>query len=521
MYRKEKSVLSRKGMLLIFVIGLTFLCGGSVRAAYRYRLTLDGKPGSDVRPLSERALQRRSRQGIALDSTDYAISSVYLSSLEAAGLQICSRSHWLNTVVVMRPDSLAVGETYWDSFPFVKAVEQVSSDEKGLLPARRCSKWSISSSSEEIQSPYDTIGKQRALAAIDSHSTPLYELSGQVLHEAGYRGKGMLIAVVDGGFAHINRYAWLYDRVVGYRDLYYPLDPDNLFEEDTHGAQVLSVMAGDSAYGIWGTAPEAEYYLIRSELAASETPFEEDQWVAALELADSLGVDLVNSSLGYYRFDNASYDHAVDDFCKSSIYISRGAELAVSKGILLCNAAGNERNNPWRRLLFPADVEDVLTVGATDPNLRPTYFTSVGFLTPYVKPDVSCRGLQSYVIDPQTGNPTTNGGTSFASPLMCGMAASLWSAVPELSAAELRDVIRRSASQYASPDSLIGYGIPDFSVAWTLARELSAGNSLPAVEYQPSGCSKKQCIYDLMGRSLSAVPKRGCYIENGKIRMVR
>lgn len=521
MFRKEKSMSSRTGILLLFVIGLTCLCCGSVRAAYRYRLALDGKPGSDVRPLSERALERRARQGIVLDSTDYEIAPTYLSSLEAAGFLICSRSHWLNTVVVMRPDSAAVAETYWSSFPFVKAVDQVTSVEKELLPTQRPSKWSISSSIEGIHSLRDIKGEQHVSAASESHSAPLNELSGQVLHEAGYRGKGMLVAVVDGGFAHVNRYPWLYDRVVGYRDLYCPADPDNLFEEDSHGAQVLSVMASDSAYGIWGTAPEAEYFLIRSELAASETPFEEDQWVAALELADSIGADLVNSSLGYYRFDNAAYDHSVDDFCKYSIHISRGAELAVRKGILLCNAAGNERNNPWRRILFPADVEEVLTVGATDLNLKPTYFTSIGFLSPYVKPDVACRGLQSYVIDPQTGMPTTNGGTSFASPLMCGMTASLWGAFPELTAAEIRDVIRRSSSQYASPDSLIGYGIPDFSVALILAKEMLSGNSLPIVEYQTTSSGQQQGIYDLMGRRLSAVPKRGCYIEDGKIRMVR
>ena len=166
---------------------------------------------------------------------------------------------------------------------------------------------------------------------------------------------------------------------------------------------------------------------------------------------------------------------------------------------------------------FPADVEEVLSVGAVDGNGQPTYFTSVGFLSPYVKPDVACRGQQSFVIDTSTGLPTFNGGTSFASPFLCGLATSLWGAYPMLTAAQVRDIVRRSASDYLNPNTLTGYGLPDFSIALSEARALAGGAAIESLSTDKTAPSHKG-IFDLSGRPLSVRPTQGLYIENGRLR---
>lgn len=500
------------GMIRFIVAMLCWGClsWAPLSASFRYRLSLVDKADSECRALSPRALERRAKQGIAIDSTDYALSSRYLSALESAGLTICSRSHWLNSVVVMSTTGEEIAADFWANFPFVKQVETVTTTEKGLSPIHRIEKHRSMPVDMNAESMVSVIPS-------DDFRAPMYQVHGEALYDAGHRGAGMLVAVVDGGFHNIHTFPWLYDRVVGARDMYAPADSLSLFAAEIHGAQVFSVMASDSAHGIWGTACEADYFLIRSEFAPSETPFEEDQWVAALELADSLGVDVVNSSLGYFMFDNSTYNHSHDDFAQGRVFVSRGARLAAEKGMLLCVAAGNERSSSWQRIIFPADVEEVLSVGAVDGNGQPTYFTCLGFLSPYVKPDVSCRGQQSFVIDTSTGLPTFNGGTSFASPFLCGLATSLWGAYPMLSAAQVRDIVRRSASDYLNPNTLTGYGLPDFSIALSEARALAGGAAIESLFTDKTTTSHKG-IFDLSGRPLSVRPSQGLYIENGRLR---
>lgn len=502
----------RAALLLLFWTGVFCEFSFSVHAAYRYRLMLDGKPGSAVYPLSRRALDRRERQGIPLDSCDYAISPLYLSAIEAAGLQICSRSRWLNSVVVMRPDGGEIQEHFWIDFPFVGKVEEVTSYERA-----------------DVSSPSVTKRGVPDVAAgmpVDDFRHPMRQVNGQALYDAGHRGGGMLIAVLDGGFYNVKGFEWLSRRVVGCHDMYLPGSDETLYTCDTHGAQVLSLMATDSTRGIWGTACEADYFLIRSEYSLTETPFEEDQWVAAAELADSLGADLINSSLGYMTFDNSDYNHTHDELGQETTFITRGANCAAAKGMLVCSAAGNERQTSWGALGFPSDASGILTVAACDADGQPAGFTSYGFLAPFVKPDVACRGFRAYVVNCTTGLPMTGSGTSFASPFLCGLAASLWSAAPGLTAAQVCRIIRESASQSSAPDVLLGYGLPDFAVALAEALQLQSEMSgLPQVRpdnasdsvegrHLPSG------IYDLFGRRLEKAPARGCYIENGKLKHI-
>ena len=288
-----------------------------------------------------------------------------------------------------------------------------------------------------------------------------------------------------------------------------------LYKDEMHGTCCLSIMATPLEKGICGTAQDAKYYLMVSESNESETQMEEDMWVAAVELADSLGADVVSSSLGYFTYETEFNDHNYDEFSQDKAVISRGANVAGKKGMLVCVAAGNERNKSWVRLTFPADAEDVLAVGAVTPAGEVAYFSSAGFTVPYVKPDVMGRGTRCY-IETSRGGVSSNGqGTSYATPFIAGLCTSLWSAVPQLTAAQIRQVVRESASQYNEPDSLMGYGIPDFGVALEKARVLVEEMGIDEVRADVPRAEERG--YDLMGRPLGRKAKGGFRVVGGRV----
>lgn len=484
----------------------------TLHAEYRYRLMLDGKPDSEMTELSQRALDRRERQGIELDWTDLQVSPQYQQQLTEAGLKILSRSRWLNSVVVMNPDGKAIDDEFWEQFPFILNCEKVTTTQH----ANRAPKFKYE---KELLSGGIIPGQE------DPCYQPLIELNAkEPLYDAGHRGKGMLIAVLDGGFKNIDNYSWLMNKVQGFCDMYAPLDSVSLFRNETHGACCYSIMGSNRAHGVLGSAQEADYWLIRTEANDCEVPLEEDMWVAGAEMADSIGADLISSSLGYYDFDSPFASHSYSEFAKNQAFVSQGARIACQKGILVCNAAGNEATNNWKRIIFPADVEEVFTVGGINPDMTPAYFTSRGFTTPYVKPDIACRATNCFTVDADTRNgvaTSTGAGTSFATPLMCGLAASLWSAVPELLPAEIRQVIRESANHYASPDSILGYGVPDFGIALELAQALAdQKDGIDQISNDPND-EEQMNLYNLQGQRLKATRRQGLYIRNGKIILIK
>jgi len=485
-------------ILLFILYPLSFIL--SAEAADCYRVHLTDKAGAEYCALSERAMLRRERQGIALDSTDVCVSPLYIQALQEQGWLIVTESRWLNTVVVQRAEGDTLGVDALMQFPFVSHIEQVSGGSD--LPTYASSKFR-----QEWQ-------MTDGFVPADTYRAPIRELHGEVLSASGFRGQGMLIAVLDGGFQNLNNLPFLFKKVDGWYDTYAPSDVDGteLWAADTHGTHILSIMATDSARGVWGTAPESRYFVIRTEYALTESPLEEDMWVRGAEVADSIGADLINSSLGYYAFDNNEFSHTWDDLGAGTVFVSKGAKIACQKGMLVCNSAGNERAKDWQKICFPGDVEEVFTIGGTTSSLEPGYFTSVGWTTPYVKPDVSCRGVGSWLIDYKTGKPTTGSGTSYSSPMMCGLMASLWSADPTLSPARLRQIVRESASQYTSPDSLIGYGLPDFRQALKVIRPDLDG--IEQICLVPDNGS----IYNLSGQSAD---QKGLCIRRRKIVFVR
>lgn len=481
-------------------------------AVYRYRLYLTDKEGSDYCALSERALQRRAAQGIELDSTDLCVSPLYLQQLEEAGYQIVTTSRWMNTVVVCKPNGQSVSISTLKAFSFVADVKQITSNEQMSAP----------SAGEAPHKHYIPAGD---ISPASESEQPILEVNGNALFSKGYRGQGKLIAVLDGGFYKANTCSALSGKIVGWHDMYHETDTVGIMFTDpseTHGANCLSIMCTNFTKGVCGSASKASYYCIRTECGPSESPLEEDFWIAGAEIADSIGADVISSSLGYYEFDNAAYNYTQSQLAQGVAFVSQGAQIGTTKGMLICVAAGNEGSSAWGTIDFPSDARDVFCVGATTSALQPAYFTSPGFLTPYVKPDVACRGQGSYYLNAATGKVATGNGTSYATPLMAGLCASLWSATPSLTPAQIRDVVRQSATLYNNPTISLGYGMPKFDVALALAEAIETANALEVIEDDSENASAQGTVYyDLLGRRVEANATNGgplvkCAGQNGR-----
>ncbi|MBN1819545.1 MAG: S8 family serine peptidase, partial [Prolixibacteraceae bacterium] len=280
--------------------------------------------------------------------------------------------------------------------------------------------------------------------------------------------EGLQIAVLDAGFYKANEFPvfdslWINNRILGTKD--FVNDTSDFFVQHYHGMSVLSIMGGNVPGELIGTAPEASYWLIRSEDGATEFLIEEDNWVAAAEFADSVGADIINSSLGYYLFDDSTMDHSYADMDGQTTRVSRGANIAASRGMLVVASAGNEGNDPWKYIIAPADGDDVIAVAATDRQNEAAVFTSYGPASDGdVKPNVAAIGYNT-IIQRSNGSIGTGSGTSYSGPIIAGMAACLWQSNPEAKASEIKKAIEKSANLYSTPDSLLGYGIPDFMLA--------------------------------------------------------
>jgi len=240
----------------------------------------------------------------------------------------------------------------------------------------------------------------------------------------------------------------------------------NFYTGDSHGTSVLSAMAGFVNGQLVGTAPDANYYLFITEDSAIEIPLEESLWVEAAERADSLGVDIINTSLGYSTFDDARYNYTYADMNGKTAFITRGADIAFSRGMIIVNSAGNSGSDTWHYITAPADGFDVLTIGAVDENEIIMVFSSFGPTADgRIKPDANAKGGSTTIIN-GSGVVSTGSGTSFASPVICGVIACFWQAYPNKTNTEIVQIIRESGHLFTSPTDQEGYGIPDFQNAF-------------------------------------------------------
>lgn len=411
--------------------------------------------------LSKEAVERKQREGSVIDVTDFPLSEAYLDTIASTGAEIVVQSKWFNTVVVNTKDSMLA-----DGLKTLSFVDSVKWVWKGACEIPRPVKEDTSVFYTEnipLQSVYGYAQKQISLH------------NGERLHKAGFRGEGMRVAVIDAGFINVDRLNYFDSlKLKGTRNFVFP--GESVYGWDDHGTKVLSCMAADVPGVMVGTAPEAEYWLLKSEDSRSEFPVEEDYWVAAVEFADSVGVDVISSSLGYFTFDDKSLEYDKGALNGHTALISRGAVMAAKKGILLFSSAGNEGNGNWEKITFPADAPSIVTVGAVTDKKKRSDFSSMGFTSDLrVKPDVVALGTGCCVID-TSGCIRYVNGTSFATPILAGLAVCLWQALPQLSNNEIVRLLQCASDRYKQPDAEFGYGIPDVFKAYKKHRKYLSEN---------------------------------------------
>lgn len=398
--------------------------------------------------LSPRSISRHEKAGLVVpDFRDIPVLTAYTNEISSLGLTLHCTSKWMNTALFKSYQPVNTGLLL--KLPFVSDVRIVK------VPGMK-SKFK------------DKLDFETTQSTLPPYERPITMLNGNTLQNAGFTGKNILIAVLDGGFINADIISALNDLrsrngILKTKD--FVNNNSLVYNASNHGTAVLSILAGNLPGFISGTAKGAEFMLLKTEDVETEFPCEEDFWAAGAEFADSAGADIISSSLGYYFFDDPSMNYKLSDLDGNTAFITRVADIAASKGILVVNSAGNERDNIWQKIIFPSDGDSVIAAGAVDGNNVISYFSSSGpSADGRIKPDNVAMGVSVPV---QTANTLVNrsNGTSFSCPILSGMAACLMQAVPKSLNQDIIDAFHQSADRYNVPDSLYGYGIPDMAMA--------------------------------------------------------
>ncbi|MBR1807996.1 MAG: S8 family serine peptidase [Paludibacteraceae bacterium] len=460
-----------------------------------------GKIDNPSEYLSERALERRQAQGISIDSTDLPVSRIYTDSLKALGVRILYTIKWLNGAVITADTSFNADVIL--KLEFVNMVQLTKRDNIPISAAAR----------RKLHEENSSVSLMPATEAIREYENMLHLDS---LHKLGFHGQGKMISILDNGFALADKLPWFVHSRKNVAATFDIVKPDgNVYDSGTHGAMVFSVISGVKEDTIIGTASEASYCLFHTEDDTSESLLEPDNMVRAFEIADSIGTDIITSSLGYNLFDDSLSNFTYQDMDGKTARCSRAATIAADKGILVCIAAGNEANKPWHYICAPADAEEILTVGGVDLNLQHSTFSSAGpSVDGRIKPDVCALGTGVPIY--YDGFKRSNG-TSFATPIIAGAAASLWSALPELTVKQLRERIIHYSDRYKNPDNEYGYGIPNLIAAYY--------DTPTGITYTTTDENKSIAIYNINGNYLGGdtnVLPKGIYIvrQNGEVRKI-
>jgi serine protease AprX len=425
--------------------------------------------------LSQRAIDRRTRYGIAIDSTDLPVTPSYVNQIKnIANVTVLNISKWHNSVAIQTTDPNAV--TAINALAFVQSTSAVA--------AR-----TTTTTREKLvtgEQPFNSTGRETQLMAdyFNYGTGSFNEINlhkGQFLHNIGLRGQGMIIAMLDGGFFNYNTLDAMDSIIINNQVLdtwdFYSYNT-NVADDHQHGMQCLSIIAANIPGTFIGKAPKANFVLYRTEETASEYPIEEFNMVCGMERADSVGADVISASLGYSEFDNASFDHTYAQMNGNTTIAAIGADLAAKKGILFVNAAGNEGTAAWHYITTPADGDSVLAVAAVNTAGTVAAFSSYGPSSDgQVKPDVASVGLSTIVQAPNN-TVVTGSGTSFACPNVAGLSTILWQGFPEFPNMRIARALREAGSIASAPNDRIGYGIPDLKSAFgTLLTEFATSTS--------------------------------------------
>lgn len=459
---------------IVFISVCFFLSALVGNAQYsRYIIRFNNKNGTPytlsnpAAYLSAKAIERRTRQKLPFDSTDLPVSPAYLESIGSIpGVTILNKSNWLNQVCIRTTDPAALAKI--NSLAFVNTAFPIAArlytenSNRGKTEPFAASPLRMNTTNTTLENDFNY---GNTFDQVHLHA-------GEFLHNHKLTGQGITIAILDGGFlGYKTNPAFdsvrLQNRISGEWD--FVANEQSVNEDDAHGMYCFSIMAANRPGLMIGTAPKANYYLFRTEDAGSEYPVEEQNWAAAAERADSLGADMISSSLGYDYFDDPSFNHSYAQRNGNVSIATRAADLAAKKGMIVMNSAGNSGNNTGesKYISCPADGDSVVAVGAVDRNGNIAAFSSWG---PNgggkLKPNIVSLG-QGTTIAGTNGNPITGNGTSFSNPNMAGLIACLWQAFPNLTNMEIIDAVQMSAHKYNNPDDRFGYGIPDFKKAFS------------------------------------------------------
>lgn len=407
--------------------------------------------------LSARAIERRERFNIPIDLTDIPVNPNYLEPILVKGFKIHATSRWLNGVAIITETASNNPEDL-KSLNFIKEVFPIGFKRSIQAAAKTIGKRDYKQV-YKTKDYYYGMGKNQ-----------INMLKGQYLHKMGYQGQEMHVAIMDGGFSGMRETPafdslFVNHQILGTHD--FVEGDEYVFESSSHGRNVASCMASNLPYLFVGTAPKAKYYLFKTEDVKGEYLIEEYNWVAAIERADQLGVDVVNSSLGYYDFDDNNMDYGYVDIDGKTSAMTQAAKIAAKKGMLVVTSAGNEGNDKWKHITVPGDADSVLTVGAVDRDGYHARFSSYGFENRnIIKPNVMARGAIAVVAAKKRYDTSYSNGTSFSAPIMAGMATSLWQAFPERNNMEIIHTLQNNGSYTQKPDNAYGYGVPNFLAAY-------------------------------------------------------
>lgn len=458
----------------IFWLGFLFCCLQTHAQLNKYLIRFSNKnntPFSLTNPiqfLSQRAVDRRIKYNIPIDSSDLPINPAYLSAIQASGnVLILNRSKWLNQIAIETTDNNALNLI--SSLPFVINIKPIAAKSQYTANFKNSDSlltpYTVQSSAKPTSNNYDY---GVAYSQIKIHN-------GQFLHNHDFRGEGMQIAVIDDGFYHYDQLITFdsirnNNQILGTWD--FVSNEASVAEDDSHGMHCLSAITANIPGTFVGTAPKSSVYLLRSEDISSEFPIEEQNFAAATEYADSCGVDLCSVSLGYSTFDDPSLNYSYLDMDGNTSISARAADYAAKKGMLLVIAAGNEGTNSWHYITTPADADSILSVGALDSLGITANFSSYGPSSDgQFKPSVAAVGKNAVVANNFSGLPSFGSGTSYACPIMAGITTCLWQAFPEANNMRIINALELNATLCTNPNNRQGYGIPDVKKAFVALQQ--------------------------------------------------
>lgn len=411
----------------------------------------EGIPQTISKPidfLSERAIQRRMDQNISITAEDLPVSKSYVAGVMAAGATVLYTSRWVNGALIHCPPAVV---TEVEALPYVDRVEYVAPPGREPSGGRRSAGFRKNNNNIGI----DTEGQLKMLG-LDQ------------MHRDNFDGEGIVIAVLDSGFPGVDQAPAFqalfaegrFDAEVSHNFISHT---SNVFTDDDHGTEVLSVIVGEVPDAFTGGARGVSLQLFVTEEVPTEYRVEEYNWMLAAERADSAGADIIHSSLGYYDFDDASMNYSADQMDGKTTVVTQAARMAVDRGMVVVVSAGNEGHIPsWRIVTAPADAEGVLAVGSVNSVRQRVSSSSIGPTSDgRIKPDLAALGSGVRVVK-ANGQISTASGTSLAAPLVTSLVAGVMQRQPELSARQVVDLLRQTASQAGDPDNLLGYGIPNY-----------------------------------------------------------